>query len=131
MKTLRHILELFQLTLPFQLSTPHCILCHLPDKALFESEEAPVFGACLVTAIQPDEQEIGQNGQCNRASHPLALLRDLHLHQVQPAFEFLKRDLNGMITNDKFCCTRWSQLQLSWWRRPLRLRQESDPGRLS
>src|SRR6266581_8291156 len=33
---------------------------------------------------------------------------------------------NGMITNDKFCCTRWSQLQLSWWRRPLRLRQESD-----
>ena len=30
--------------------------------------------------------------------------------------------LNGMITNDKFCCTRWSQLQLSWWRRPLRLR---------
>ena len=31
-----------------------------------------------------------------------------------------------MITNDKFCCTRWGQLQLSWWRRPLRLRQESD-----
>jgi hypothetical protein len=30
--------------------------------------------------------------------------------------------LNGMITKDKFCCTRWSQLQQSWWRRPLRLR---------
>jgi hypothetical protein len=30
--------------------------------------------------------------------------------------------LNGTITNDKFCCTRWSTLQLSWWRRPLRLR---------
>ena len=30
--------------------------------------------------------------------------------------------LNGMITNDTFCGTRWSQLQLSWWRRPLRLR---------
>jgi hypothetical protein len=35
-----------------------------------------------------------------------------------------------MITNDKFCCTRWSQLQLSWWRRPLRLRQESDRERI-
>ena len=33
-----------------------------------------------------------------------------------------KEKFNGMITNDKFCCTRWRQLQLSWWRRPLRLR---------
>jgi hypothetical protein len=40
------------------------------------------------------------------------------------------RELNGIITNDKFCCTRWSQLQLSWWRRPLRLRQESDHERI-
>jgi hypothetical protein len=34
-----------------------------------------------------------------------------------------KHALNGMITNDKFCCTRWGTLLLSWWRRPLRLRQ--------
>jgi hypothetical protein len=34
--------------------------------------------------------------------------------------------VNGMITNDKFCCTRWCQLRLSWWRRPLRLREESS-----
>jgi hypothetical protein len=33
-----------------------------------------------------------------------------------------KERFNGMITNDKFCCTRWHELQLSWWRRPLRLR---------
>src|SRR5262245_25468361 len=38
----------------------------------------------------------------------------------------LRDVLNGMITNDKFCCTRWSELQLSWWRRPLRLRSDSD-----
>ncbi len=25
-----------------------------------------------------------------------------------------KAAFNGMITNDKFCCTRWGQLQLSW-----------------
>jgi hypothetical protein len=29
--------------------------------------------------------------------------------------------LNGMITNDKFGLTRRGELQLSWWRRPLRL----------
>jgi hypothetical protein len=33
-----------------------------------------------------------------------------------------KDKLNGTITNDKFCLTRWGKLQLSWWRRPLRLR---------
>ena len=56
------------------------------------------------------------------------------IHEVFQApvlFGITEVQLNGMITNDKFCCTRWSQLQLSWWRRPLRLRQESDPGRLS
>jgi hypothetical protein len=39
--------------------------------------------------------------------------------------------VDGMITNDKFCCTRWSQLQLSWWRRPLRLRQAAEQADLS
>ena len=29
---------------------------------------------------------------------------------------------DGLITNDKFCFSRWSRLRLSWWRRPLRLR---------
>jgi hypothetical protein len=31
--------------------------------------------------------------------------------------------LDGMISNDKCCCTRWGGLQLSWWRRPHRLRR--------
>src|SRR5262245_45560918 len=42
-------------------------------------------------------------------------------------FAVAEEKLNGMITNDKFCCTRWGQLQLSWWRRPLRLRGGADP----
>jgi len=50
---------------------------------------------------------------------------------AQVLFAVLETRLNGMITNDKFCCTRWGQLQLSWWRRPLRLRQESDHERIS
>jgi len=30
--------------------------------------------------------------------------------------------LDGLITNDKFCCVRRLRLSLSWWHRPLRLR---------
>lgn len=30
-----------------------------------------------------------------------------------------------MITNDKFCMSRNGKLELSWWRRPLRLRESS------
>lgn len=37
-------------------------------------------------------------------------------------FQLVEASLNGMITNDKFCCIRWEILRLSWWRRPKRLR---------
>lgn len=30
--------------------------------------------------------------------------------QIRVGFPFFKQQLNGMITNDKFCCTRWGQL---------------------
>jgi hypothetical protein len=33
-------------------------------------------------------------------------------------------ELNGIITNDKFCLSRQGELQLTWWRRPLRLREK-------
>ena len=36
--------------------------------------------------------------------------------------EAIEESLNGLITNDKFCLTRRGRLALSWWRRPLRLR---------
>jgi len=39
-----------------------------------------------------------------------------------PRFQREKQHFNGIITNDKFCLTRWTQLDLSWSRRPLRLR---------
>ncbi len=46
--------------------------------------------------------------------------------QVKTAtFEVRKQRLNGLITNDKFCLIRTGRLALSWWRRPLRLR---DPA---
>jgi hypothetical protein len=35
-------------------------------------------------------------------------------------------DLNGLITNDKFCMVRSRKLKLSHWRKPLRLRQNQN-----
>jgi len=40
-----------------------------------------------------------------------------------PTFEYLVKDFNGMITNDKFCMTRACVLPLSWWRCPKSRRQ--------
>ncbi len=34
---------------------------------------------------------------------------------------------NGTITNDKICLSRMAQLQLSWWRLPLRARVPVTP----
>src|SRR6266571_5850391 len=90
-KALRHILALFPLTLPFQLSTPHGILCHLSDTALCELEEAPCVGTCLVTAIPSDQEERGQDGQCHRPADTLGLLGHVHLPEGPPAFQCLHR----------------------------------------
>jgi len=45
------------------------------------------------------------------------------LVEAQVPLTVLIKRFDGMISNDKFCCTRWGALQLSWWRRPNRLRR--------
>ena len=47
---------------------------------------------------------------------------DLVLVQPSEAFAGLEVFLDGLITNDKFCCVRRLRLSLSWWHRPLCLR---------
>ena len=81
--------------------------------------------------IQIDDPDIRETGGSQQPRESLCVCH-MGLLQIE-ATAFLVREerLNGMITNDKFCCTRWGQLQLSWWRRPLRLRQESDHERIS
>jgi hypothetical protein len=54
----------------------------------------------------------------------------LAIAQTRKLFGIAEDKLNGMITNDKFCCTRWGELQLSWWRRPLRLRRTADEEKI-
>src|SRR4051794_9423812 len=43
------------------------------------------------------------------------MAESVRLHEPSPG-----RD--GLITNDKFCLSRFGRLRLSWWRLPLRLR---------
>ena len=45
------------------------------------------------------------------------------VRETQLLLRIFIEDLDGMISNDKFGCTRWGVLQLSWWRRPNRLRR--------
>ncbi len=56
---------------------------------------------------------------------------DVHaVFEAPVLFGIPEVERNGMITNDQCCCTRWGHLQLSWWRRPLRLRQALDHERI-
>src|SRR3712207_9061662 len=94
MKRSRHVFELFPLTLPLQLSTPHGVLRHLPKEAFFEFEEAPFLRERLVTSIQAEQQEIGQHRQSDRAAHAFGLLGAWHLPQMEAALELLSRQFH-------------------------------------
>jgi hypothetical protein len=53
---------------------------------------------------------------------PARVLPPFIVVHPQRGFAFFKTLFNGLITNDKFCCTRWERLSLSWRRGHLRLR---------
>src|SRR2546428_5211631 len=89
LKVLRHVFEWFELTLPLSLSTGHGFRSDLPAKACFELEEAPCLAECLITSIPAHQKERRQHGQHDRASHTLAVLRDLPLTHGQPALQCL------------------------------------------
>jgi recombinase/recombinase-like zinc beta ribbon protein len=71
------------------------------------------------------EAQVGQAGRGERdqmpGCHGRAIGAMLVLAEPQQLLDVFETRFNGTITNDKFCCTRWGTLQLSWWRRPLRL----------
>jgi hypothetical protein len=51
---------------------------------------------------------------------PAGIGAALEVIQAQPVLELAVVVLDGLITNDKFCCVRRLGLSLTWWRRPLR-----------
>jgi hypothetical protein len=56
----------FALAQPFPLRMGHGLLHNLSHKALFELKEAPLLGEPLAPPIQPDREEMGQDGQGHR-----------------------------------------------------------------
>ena len=93
--------------MPFPFSTGHCLLCHLTNEVLFEPEQAPFLGEHCVTAVQSDQEEVGQDRQRHRAFHACGLPGHLHLAQVHPAFQLLYREFHtpppGVYTEDSPC----------------------------
>jgi len=85
-----------------------------------------VTEAVAGTGGQPDQpmDHRGQraNEQEDFPALGVAAARILQAKAPPAPFAVAEGFLNGMITNDKFCCTRWDILPLSWWRRPKRLR---------
>jgi hypothetical protein len=77
----------------------------------------------LLKAPQEDLCEVDhQEGQVGRIGH--GSLFNVHkIFQAPILLGVAEVELNGLITNDKFCLTRRGQLKLTWWRRPLRLRK--------
>lgn len=79
--------------------------------------------ACVHLRAQVDDPDVGQASGNQQARQALWVSEMAFMELEAAAFLVGEEGLNGMITNDKFCVTRWGELQLSWWRRPLRMRQ--------
>jgi hypothetical protein len=74
---------------------------------------------------EENNPDVGQTSGNQDAGEPLRVC-DMALVQMESAaFVVGEEGFDGMITNDKFCLTRNGELELSWWRRPLRLRESN------
>ena len=67
-------------------------------------------------------QRIRHEDQTPRFSNGFGTPHPIRVDAQVPRAVLIKR-VDGMISYDKFGCTRWGVLQLSWWRRPNRLRR--------
>ena len=91
-----------------------------------EQEADLIDGQCRSLAVKADSetyQEVMSQGNQQHMMMPAQPTACFAVVKTDFALAFFEDNLNGTITNDKFCVTRWGKLQLSWWRRPLRLRQ--------
>lgn len=81
------------------------------------------LGKLASSLLFEESEETGGEGP---EAHDSGGGHELVVIAAEQVFGIFKESLNGIITNDKFCLTRWAELELSWWRRPLRLRDGLD-----
>src|SRR5919199_3911689 len=63
--------------------------------------------------LEMPQKEMGQHtGQ--HMVMPARVFAHFIVVHPQLRFRFLEALFNGLITTDKFCCTRWERLPLSW-----------------
>ncbi len=72
------------------------------------------------TSVGEPEQGGGQDETASRDDGVLVVSS----RKAAPMLEAVEGTFNGLIASDKFCWTRYVQLRLVWWRRPLRLRRD-------
>jgi hypothetical protein len=77
--------------------------------------------ACREQGHDREQREQAGRGARDRPVRPLALGLDAEM-----VAHLAERDLDGLITNDKFCLSRPGRLVLSWWRYPLRRREQEQ-----
>jgi hypothetical protein len=82
----------------------------------------PLALCTIALDAQVGQEGIGEADQL-QVCHGRPVRPVLVLAEPQQLLGIFQPLLDGMISNDKFCCTRWGVLQLSWWRRPHRLRR--------
>ena len=81
---------------------------------------------------QSCQREVTGHAVCHCPANDMPCMQFQNSSQVQPSL--LRRDVrdvNGMITNDKFCLSRSAELQLSWSRIGLYERRLSHQARAS
>ena len=88
------------------------------------NDGAPALEMSLDTEV--DDPDISQASSNQNPGDPLRVADMALIEAKATAFLVGEEGFNGMITNDKFCMTRQGRLRLSWWRRPIRLRDETD-----
>ena len=83
-----------------------------------------ITGPSVSRLLKQQEQESHTDDhQKEQQLNPLLLgFLQNQMPEAKQCLQIPKAFRNGLITNDKFCLTRYGELQLSWWRRSLRLR---------
>ncbi len=93
------------------------------ESALFEARHREnKRRICFRSGLRHQTSHVDRRDRGVEVEMQCLFVTRLAIRKAGELFGVAEDKLNGLITNDKFCLSRWVALKLSWWRRPLRLR---------